>query len=233
MAVPRLLLIPVMIAALVLATSRVGPCESQAQETEVTATQEIERMDALSRGGDPAPEPIVWRESRALGLPFAGRLKRGVRLPSEDAGYFTWDPVRKTTPNRWWRRYGTDRLVRTLLDVLGEFQDAHPDAPRVGIGDLSRPGGGDFGPRFGGRGHASHQNGLDVDVYYPRMDRRERAPLRPAQIDRPVAQDLVDRFVGVGAQYVFVGRRTGLRGPRRVVQAIPYHDDHLHVRLRP
>ena len=152
-------------------------------------------MRALSEGGDPAPEPIVWRESRALGLPYAGRLKRGVRLPSEDAAFFTWDPIRNTTPNRWWRRYGTDRLVRTLLEVLGEFQDAHPDAPRVGIGDLSRPGGGDFGPRFGPPGHASHQNGLDADVYYPRLDRRERAPARPAQIDRLLAQDLVDRFV--------------------------------------
>src|SRR5688500_6646253 len=122
MAVPRLLLIPIVIAALVLTAGRVGPCESQAQEGEVTPTQDVERISALSGGGDPSPEPIVWRESRALGLPFAGRPRRGVRLPSEDAGYFTWDPVRKTTPNRWWRRNGTDRLVRTLLDVLGEFQ---------------------------------------------------------------------------------------------------------------
>ena len=212
---------------LVLAGARVGPFESHAQESDATATQEIERLHALNEGGDPAPEPIAWRESRAIGLPYAGRLKAGVRLPAEDAGYFTWDPVRNTTPNRSWRRYGTDRLVRTLLDVLGEFQDAHPDAPRVGIGDLSRPRGGGFSPL-----HASHQNGLDVDVYYPRLDRRERAPMRPAQIDRPLAQDLVDRFVDVGAQFVFVGHRTGLRGPRRVVQAIPLHDNHLHVRLR-
>ena len=232
MAVPRLVLIAIAVAAVVLTAGRMGPWESHAQETEATATSEIERMRALGDGGDPAPEPIVWRESRALGLPYAGRLKRGVRLPSEDAAFFTWDPIRRTTPNRWWRRYGTDRLVQTLLDVLGEFQDAHPDAPRVGVGDLSRPGGGNFGRRFGGRGHASHQNGLDVDVYYPRLDRRERAPLRPTQIDRVLAQDLVDRFVDVEAQFVFVGRRTGLRGPRRVVQAIPLHDDHLHVRLR-
>jgi murein endopeptidase len=228
MAVPRLLLILIMVAALVLTTSPAGPSEPPPQEADVTATQDIERMRALNKGGDPAPEPIRWRRSVAVGLPYAGRLKRGVRLPSEDAGYFTWDPARKTTPNRSWRRYGTDRLVRTVLDVLGEFQDKHPDAPRVGIGDLSRPGGGGFGPL-----HASHQNGLDVDIYYPRLDRRERAPMRPAQIDRPLAQYLVDRFVDVGAQFVFVGYRTGLRGPRRVVQAIPHHDNHLHVRLRP
>ena len=229
---PRLVLV-VTLAVLFLAAGRVGPCESQAQETEVMATHEVERVQALNDGGDPAPEPIRWRASRAVGLPYAGRLVRGVRLPAEDARFFTWDPIRKTTPNREWRRYGTDRLVQTVLEVLGEFQDEHPEAPRVGIGDLSRPRGGNFGPRFGYPGHASHQNGLDVDVYYPRVDRLERAPLRPAQIDRALAQDLVDRFVRAGAKYVFVGYRTGLRGPRRVVQAIPLHDNHLHVRLRP
>lgn len=222
-----------MLALLLFAAVRLAPWNSQAQEAEVMATHEVERMQALNQGGEPAREPIRWRPSQAVGLPFAGRLARGVRLPVEDAAFFTWDPIRKTTPNRPWRRYGTDRLVTTLLEVLGEFQDEHPDAPRVGIGDLSRPHGGDFGPRFGPPGHASHQNGLDADVYYPRLDRRERAPLRPGQIDRALAQDLVDRFVAAGAQYVFVGRRTGLRGPRRVVQAIPLHDNHLHVRLRP
>ena len=139
-----------LLVVLMLAVGRLGPCESRAQQVEVMDTPEIERMQALNQGGDPAPGADRLAASpRAVGLPYAGRLKRGVRLPSEDAGYFTWDPVRNTTPNRWWRRYGTDRLVRTLLDVLGEFQDAHPDAPRVGIGDLSRLGGGNFGPRFG------------------------------------------------------------------------------------
>ena len=181
----------------------------------------------------PEPEPeIAYRESTPVGVWWAGKLRRGVQLPAEGPDWFTWDPVRKRLPNRGWRRWGTDRLVRTLLEVLGEFQDEHPDAPRVGIGDLSRPHGGNFGPQFGPPGHASHQNGLDADVYYPRLDRRERAPLRAAQIDRELAQDLVDRFVAAGAQFVFVGRHTGLRGPRRVVQAIPLHDDHLHVRLR-
>src|SRR5688572_12951971 len=106
MAAPRVLFVPVVIAALVLTAGRVGPCESRAQEAEVMATHEVERIRALSEGGYPAPEPIVWRESRALGVPYAGRLKRGVRLPSESASFFTWDPIRHTTPNRWWRRYG-------------------------------------------------------------------------------------------------------------------------------
>jgi penicillin-insensitive murein endopeptidase len=179
----------------------------------------------------PAAPRIRWRRSRALGLPWAGGLRGGVRLPSEGPHFFTWDPVLRRAPNRPWRRFGTARVVRTVLAVLEDFAAAHPDAPRVGVGDLSRSRGGDFGPRFGLPGHASHQNGLDVDLYYPRRDRLEHAPRTAAQIDRRLSQDLVDRFVRAGARYVFVGPNTGLRGPRGVVQALPKHDNHLHVRL--
>ena len=169
--------------------------------------------------------------SQSLGVYWDGRLANGVQLAAEGDAFFTWDPVRKHTPNRDWRRVGSDRLVRVLLRVLDEFAAAHPEAPRVGIGDLSRPRGGDFGPRFGGRGHASHQNGLDADVYYPRHDGRERAARLPGQVDRVLAQELVDRFVEAGARRVFVGPSLRLRGPSPVVQALPHHDDHLHVRL--
>jgi hypothetical protein len=42
----------------------------------------------------------------------------------------------------------------------------------------------------------------------------------------------VNRFVAAGAQFVFVGPRTPLRGRAGVVQQVDYHHDHLHVRLR-
>jgi murein endopeptidase len=166
-----------------------------------------------------------------VGRPDAGRLIHGVQLPAEGAHFFTWDPVLHRSPDRAWRRFGTDRLVRTLLRVVDAYAAAHPGAPRVGIGDLSRPHGGDFGPRFGGIGHVSHQNGLDADVLYPLRDRRERIPLAVDQIDLRLAQDLVDRFVAAGAELIFVGPNTGLRGPPGVVQMLPHHDNHLHVRL--
>jgi Penicillin-insensitive murein endopeptidase len=182
---------------------------------------------------EPDVENPRWRASKALGTPTAGRLVRGVQLPSEGSLFYTWDHVRRRSPNRGWRRFGTDRLVRTVLAVVEDHRGRYPGAPRVGIGDLSRPRGGDFGPRFGAPGHASHQNGLDVDIYYPRRDGRERPPSSPRQIDRRLAQDLVERFVRAGARFVFVGFKSGLTGPRRVVQAIPHHDNHLHVRIRP
>jgi murein endopeptidase len=174
---------------------------------------------------------VDWRESVAVGTPAAGRLERGVRLPASGPGFFTWDPVLRRSPNRGWRRWGTDRLVRVLMQVAREHHAAHPQAPRMAIGDLSRPRGGDFGPRFGYIGHVTHQNGLDVDVYYPRADGLELAPRDAAEIDRRLSQELVDRFVAAGADVVFVGPSTGLDGPAGVVTPLVQHDNHLHVRL--
>ena len=180
-----------------------------------------------------ADEPIRWRSSRSLGLPWDGTLVRGVQLPAEGEHFFTWDPVEKHAPNRPWRRWGSDRLLRMLLRVLDQYAAAHPEASRVGIGDLSRPHGGVFDERFGGLGHASHQNGRDVDVYYPRLDGQELRPAHPAQVDRALSHELVTRFVRAGAVKVFVGPRVGLRGPRRKVERLIYHDDHMHVRIGP
>src|SRR4029450_2000601 len=95
--------------------------------------------------------------SRSLGVPWDGTLVGVVRVASEGPHFFTWDSVRRRSPNRGWRRYGNRRLVRTLLRVLREYAAAHPEAPRVGIGDLSRPHGGDFGARFGGVGRGGRR----------------------------------------------------------------------------
>ena len=179
----------------------------------------------------PAQPRIAWRQSTAVGSPSAGALHDGVRLPHAGAAFFTWDPVLRRSPNRPWRRWGTDRLVRIVLRVARADRAAHPRGPRLGVGDLSRPHGGDFGPRFGYIGHASHQNGLDVDVYYPRADRRERAPRYASQIDRGRSQELVDRFLAAGAVTIFVGPNTGLTGPPGVVVPLANHDNHLHVRI--
>jgi murein endopeptidase len=209
-------------AACSLALSACGLRELQARVTE-----------PLPPPAEPVPEErIEWKRSLAIGSPSAGRLVRGVRLPAEGEHFFTWDPVERRKPNRPWRRFGTDRLVRLTLRIAREYREAHPDAPRMSVGDLSRPRGGDFGPQFGFIGHASHQNGLDVDVYYPRKDGRERAPRDATQIDRRLSQELVNRFLRAGAIKIFVGPNTGLKGPPGVVIPLIHHDNHLHVRIR-
>jgi murein endopeptidase len=185
-----------------------------------------------AEGEPPAAQPVIaWRHSIAVGTWWNGRLIRGVQLPAEGPDWFTWDPVLKRKPDRGWRRWGTDRLLRVLLDVLAAYRAANPGVARVGVGDISRRHGGPFGREFGGLGHGSHQIGLDVDVYYPRLDRLERRAYKPSQVDEALSQDLLDRFVAAGAKTVYVGPHLHLHGPRGVVAPLVYHDDHMHVRL--
>ena len=179
----------------------------------------------------PPPIQVPNVGSVAIGAPNAGSLLNGLQLPETGPDWVTWDAITHSSPNRPERRWATDRLLAFLIGVLREYRLANPGAPPVLIGDLSRPGGGRFGSDYGGLGHASHQNGLDVDVLYPRADRALRAPERVEDVDRALAQDLVNRFVAAGAQFAFVGLHVGLGGPPNVVQAIPHHDDHVHVRI--
>ena len=130
-------------------------------------------------------------------------------------------------PNEPVRLYGNEHTIRTVVGVLAAYRKADPDAPRVVVGDISFRGGGPMDE------HVSHQNGLDVDVYYPRRDRALRAPVASSQVDRVRAQDLLDRFVAAGAQMVFVGFSTGLHGPGGVVIPYPNHENHMHVRFPP
>ena len=171
------------------------------------------------------------QSSVAVGLPFNGRLIRGLELPASGVGFVSWDAILHHSPNRGWRRFGTDRLIGFIEKLGAEWKRAHPTAPRLLVGDLSRTHGGPFGSSYGGLGHGSHQNGLDADIYYPRRDGTERAVTRVSQIDHRLAQDLVNRIVRRGVQYAFVGPHTGLTGPHGVVIKLVNHDDHVHVRI--
>jgi len=181
-------------------------------------------------------DELAWRQSTPIGSPNRGALVNGVQLPADGVNFFTFDPILGVAPNRDWRRWAADTTVRSLLGVLADYRAAHPFAPRVGIADLSRRYGGAFGRRFGGLGHASHQNGLDIDLYYPRDDGLELPPESVADINGTASRDLVTRFVRAGAVYVFVGPETGLaRGGRQVgrrVQRLVNHNDHMHIRFR-
>jgi hypothetical protein len=190
-----------------------------------SAPAAAEAPAAQTRADRPEYPAIAWRHSRAVGVPHGGQLVAGVALPRRGPDWVTWDPVRDRVPNRANRLYGTDALVRMLLDVIADYRAAHPAAPKVVVGDLSRSGGGDIDE------HVSHENGLDVDVYYPRRDGKLRPPALAAQVDRRLAQDLLDRFVAAGAQVVFVGYSTPFRGSRDVVVPYPNHDNHMHVRI--
>jgi hypothetical protein len=168
---------------------------------------------------------IEWRNATSYGLWFGGSLVSGTQLPVEGPDWVTWNPNTDSVPNAPHRLFGNERTIRTIVSVLAAYRAANPKAPRVVVGDISFEHGGPMDA------HVSHQNGLDVDIYYPRLDRSLREARQPQAIDRRLSQDLLDRFVAAGAHMVFVGYSTGLRGPSKVV--IPYvnHENHMHVRL--
>ena len=178
----------------------------------------------------PLPPPVPCK-SRAVGKPWHGRLVCGVQLPAESSTFTTWDFPLGVSPNADWRRWGTAELVSTVESIAADYQVRFGPVPRLVIGDLSRPHGGAFGEKFGGVGHASHQNGRDVDIFYPRRDRLEQPAIRPSQVDRMRAQWLVDRAAR-SAQLVFIGEHVGLKRRFKRVQYLPlYHENHLHVRI--
>jgi Penicillin-insensitive murein endopeptidase len=174
-----------------------------------------------------APPKFVWHHARSVGLPYGGSLLSGTQLPVKGANWVTWNPITDSRPNAPKRLYGNERTIRAILSVTRAYRAAHASAPRVVIGDISREGGGAMDD------HVSHQNGLDVDVYFPRVDRVLRAPTTAGEIDHRLAQDLLDRFVAAGAQMIFVGYSTGLHGPAGVVIPYPGHEYHMHVRFPP
>ena len=175
----------------------------------------------------PALPKIDWHHAQSIGLPYGGRLVDGTQLPVSGPDWVTWDPITDSVPNLPKRLYGNENTIRTILSVTHAYRVAHPHAARVVIGDISRNTGGPMDD------HLSHQNGLDVDVYFPRIDRHLSAPTASRQIDHRLAQDLLDRFVDAGAQMIFVSPSTGLHGPAHVVMPWPGHDYHMHVRFPP
>src|SRR3954447_5912946 len=201
----------------VLADGAVPPNSGSAAKRHVHRT--IARADAMPK--------IEWHHAQSLGLPYSGSLEDGTQLPIKGADWVTWNPITDSRPNLPDRLYANERTIRAIISVTHAYRGGHPHAPRVVVGDISRTHGGRMDD------HVSHQNGLDVDVYFPRRDRKLRAPIETAQIDHRLAQDLLDGFVAAGAQKIFVSSSSGFGGPADVVMPWPGHEYHMHVRFPP
>ncbi len=173
--------------------------------------------------------------ARAVGNTSGGCLIGGVRLPRTGTGYRVAEPKRR-------RDFGHPALIAFVRD-LGELASRE----RLGvvtIGDLSQPRG---GPARGG--HASHQTGLDVDVWYalarrgaerrvsmidpasaralPRLDDGVRRLLALAasdpRVDRIIVNPIVKRALCEG--------QSEDRAYLRKLRPWWGHDEHFHVRL--
>jgi Putative peptidoglycan binding domain/Penicillin-insensitive murein endopeptidase len=131
-------------------------------------------------------------------------------------GLYSYKPVA--------HQFGLPETIAALQRIGGAWNGRHPGGPRVGIGDISRRGGGPFA------GHRSHQRGVDVDIRLMRKDGKEAGVnYQSPEYSRLLTQELVDLIRGNGrlrVQFIFFNDGT-VRGVRHW----PNHDDHLHVRF--
>lgn len=142
---------------------------------------------------------------------FAVSAKLPLPSPGLD-GYYTAD-----------RHYGVQLAIDALVEI-GRIWDARRAGTKIGIGDISKKGGGKI------TGHASHQKGVDLDMRMMKSDGNSAQMVyTDASYSRSLTQELVDLFYGNGVlavQLVFFND-SAVAG----VQPWPNHDNHLHVRF--
>jgi murein endopeptidase len=185
------------------------------------------------------------QRATAIGTASRGRLLAGVPLPKSGRGF------RRINPSC----FGTDQTIALVVHAAERLAARFPGTQPLLVGALSRESGGRS------KGHASHQNGLDVDVAYLERGNPKRshykARVSVEEIDWEKMWFVFETWVLTGKlNYIFVdrshlphlrreARRSGWRGkqlqqlfgdgdfagPDRVVRHWPGHTYHAHVRF--
>jgi penicillin-insensitive murein endopeptidase len=185
-------------------------------------------------GGDP----------QSIGFYSRGCQAGAVQLPETGP---TWQAMRLSRNRNW----GQPELIDFLED-LSAFAATQPGWQGLYIGDMSQPRG---GPML--TGHASHQVGLDADIWMLpasrlnltaaereslssiRTDRASGAyigsdwtPAHEAIIRRAAMDPRVERiFVFPGAKVEMCDNATGDRSWLSKIRLLANHNYHFHVRL--
>lgn len=195
-------------------------------------------------GGMKAAAPV---EARAIGTYAKGCLAGGVALPVESQ---TWQAMRLSRNRNW----GHPELI-AMLERLSIKAVKSAGWNGILVGDLAQPRG---GPMLSG--HASHQLGLDADVWLtpmpnrliPRAEREEFPPQLMVRKDRKdidpatwtpthwrvikaAAEDSIVERVLVNAAIKRALCREAPQGDRawlQKVRPIYGHDYHMHIRIR-
>jgi len=160
--------------------------------------------------------------SVSIGSPGQGRLLNGVLFPATGPDHFAWNFREQRIGGSDRTRWGSCRVVRAVLLGLAAYGVRNPEAPLVAVGDMSLRGGGEISH------HSTHEDGREIDLYFPRRDRRLREPHTVAQVDLRLTGELVRAMLDAGAYRVLIGPNIRIRTSPRVMRW-PNHDDHLHV----
>jgi penicillin-insensitive murein DD-endopeptidase len=125
--------------------------------------------------------PPTHQEARSIGFYSAGCLADGTALPISGPA---WQVMRLSRNRNW----GHPTLIRFLENLGLEVRKAGIWNGLL-IGDMSQPHGGPMST-----GHASHQIGLDADIWLTPMPKREltRAERDEMMSTNVVAHDRLD-----------------------------------------
>ena len=209
---------------------------------------------SASSANSTVPENINTLKAYPQGTYGNGKLFGGLRTANNNKGYFYQNAPGNGENNT--DNYGIPDTLNRIERVARVWEKRHPDlAPlkanifttgqrdnlytsdsdimngiRIGTNDLSFQNGGDTPD------HNSHENGLDIDVWYMRKDNAEYTnsqtfagvPVGNILYSEDLSAELVKLFVEIGgAVRVFVNINSGITGTN-IVQRQD-HIDHMHV----
>jgi len=243
---PRLILIPLLISAAVASATALAQDKGSVdpQPLPPLANPNDAKLGAKELFGRkvlPAAMP-----TRVVGFYAKGCIAGAEALPLNGE---TWQ-VMRLSRNRYWAHPGMVALLKRLADK------AHKEAgwPGILVGDMSQPRG---GPMF--TGHASHQVGLDADIWLTPMPKRQLSRnereemsavmmVRADRLDvdpsvwtpnhlaviRAAAQEpSVQRiFVNAAIKKALCREAKGDRGWLSKVRPMYGHDYHFHIRIK-
>lgn len=136
-----------------------------------------------------------------------------------DSGYYSYGKMDKK-PDRGGYQYPHPSMMTAILRVALEWQAI--DKRRIGIGNISRADGRDDDD------HASHLNGLQVDVRPVRKDGLEiPVTWMDRQYDKEATAKLIELFRTFSPVKKVLFNDTSIP----FVHRADHHDDHFHVAL--
>jgi penicillin-insensitive murein endopeptidase len=182
----------------------------------------------------------------AIGGYSSGCVRGAVKIPLHGTGFEVMRPARR-------RNFGHPSLVDYLKKIGGKI-DIEKIGPML-VGDLGQPKGGPSP-----RGHASHQSGLDVDIWFwhpPQAERRKLTKRERSRLGAPrVVNPKTKKFTSDWSDEVADLLRIAVSEPEvsrvlvnplikqrlceegkldtevlRVIRPWYGHADHMHVRL--
>ena len=190
------------------------------------------------------PDRPTVPPSYAIGAPGKGCLAGAMQLPESGP---TWQAMRLSRNHGW-----AHPAMINFIEDLSRFAARQPGWRGLYVGDISQPRGGPV------NGHASHQIGLDADIWYLRPTRldlsvrdRERisannvkarderhvnlnwTPQNAAILEAAARDPRVNRIFVTAPVKLAMCAEAGRRDRAWLGKIRPWwgHDDHFHVRL--